>query len=48
MLGPQDLTKEVDEKADRSRAYHNISGLCFDSGRPTWKDLLRNVLSEAE
>lgn len=42
-LGPQYL-----EKVDGVRTTHNISGSCFDSGRPTWKDLLRNVLSDAE
>lgn len=47
-LSPQDVTPEVNEKASPSRTYHNISGLCFDSGRPTWKDLLRNALFEAE
>lgn len=42
-LGPQYL-----EKVDGARTTHSISGSCFDSGRPTWKDLLRNVLSDAE
>jgi hypothetical protein len=42
-LGPQYL-----EKVDGARTAHSISGSCFDSGRPTWKDLLRNVLSDAE
>jgi hypothetical protein len=48
ILSPQDLSPEANEKAGSSRTYTNTSGLCFDSGRLTWKDLLRNALFEAE
>lgn len=48
VLAPREAIQEANEKDDRPKAYHNISGFCFYSGRPTWKDLLRNALSEAE
>lgn len=48
VLDPQGLTQRASEKSGHSRTYHDIAGLCFDSGHPTWKDFLHNVLSESE
>ncbi|RHZ47671.1 hypothetical protein CDV55_100445 [Aspergillus turcosus] len=47
-LAPLDSTKEATQKPHVLNTYHSISGLSLNSGRPTWKDLLHRVLSEAQ